>query len=172
MKKLTREMALQKIEELKNFIKQEDNEFVRIDYDVIPKELFEKYNVKPFAIQKKKMRNEDGKVWSEIDYFEAQKECEKLCYRLPNVREMLMLLEYYKNVNKEILHTDKEFIGIEELSYDEDVCYEWIYNLEDIAFRRGGGWADASYAGVFALHLSGSPTHSSTTVGFRCVRDI
>ena len=158
--------ALQKIEELKNFIKQEETKWVKIGYDQIPKELFDKYNVKPFEIQKRKMRK-DGEVWNEINYFDAQKECEKLGYRLPDMRKMLMLLEHYKNVNKEVSYNDKEFLGIEELSYEEDVCYEWIHNLQDVAFLRGGGWDDGASAGVFALYLGDAPTNSRASFGFR-----
>jgi len=167
---MNKEEALARTEELKNFIKQEDNEWVKIDYDIIPKELFDKYGCVPFEIQKRKMRNENGEVWNDINYFDAQKECEKLGYRLPNVREMLVLLEHYKNVNEEVSHEDKEFLGIEELSYKEDVRYEWIYNLKNVAFRRGGGWSNTSYAGVFALDLDISPSGTYTIIGFRCVR--
>ena len=170
METLTREMALQKIEELKNFIKQEENEFAKIGYDQIPKELFDKYGCKPFEIMKKKMRNEDGEVWSEINYSDAQKECEKLGCRLPNMREMLLLLEHYKNVKEEVSYKDKEFLGIEELNYEENVCYEWIYNLKDIAFRRGGSWSIGFYAGVFALSLYYAPTGTNAYIGFRCAR--
>lgn len=170
METITREMALQKIEELKNFIEQEENEFAKIGYDQIPKELFDKYGCKPFEIMKKKMRNEDGEVWNEINYSDAQKECEKLGCRLPNMREMLLLLEHYKNVKEEVSYKDKEFLGIEELSYEENVCYEWIYNLKDIAFRRGGYWYNGSNAGVFTLYLDDAPTYVGSGIGFRCAR--
>jgi len=169
IKKLTRSEALKKIEELKKFIEQEEQEFVKIGYDQIPKELFDKYGVKPFEIQKKKMRK-DGKVWNNINYFDAQKECEKLGCRLPNMREMLMLLEHYKNVNNKVSYNDKEFLGIKELSYNEDVCYEWIYSLDDVVFRRGGAWSDGSSAGVFALYLGSSPAGTGACIGFRCAR--
>jgi len=173
---MTIDEAKQKIEELKNFLKQEDEElpflWVKIDYSVIPQALFEKYGVKPFEIMKRKMRNKDGKVWNNINYFDAQKECEKLGFRLPNIREMLMLLEYYKNGNQIISYKDKEFLGIEELSYGEDVCYEWIYCFVDVALERGGHWDSAAYAGVFTLNLNYSPSYASTSVGFRCVREI
>jgi len=166
---MNKEQALKKIEELKKFIKQEEQEFVKIGYDQIPKELFDKYGVKPFEIQKKKMRK-DGKVWNNINYFDAQKECEKLGCRLPNMREMLMLLEHYKNVKDEISCRDEEFLEIKELSYNEDVCYEWIYSLDDVAFLRGGYWNNSSNAGVFTLYLNHSPTGTNTIFGFRCAR--
>jgi len=162
--------ALKKIEELKNFIKQEDNEWIKIDYSVISKELFDKYGIRPFEIQKRKMRNENGEVWGDINYFDAQKECERLGYRLPNIREMLMLLERYKSVTKEVSYNDKEFLGIEELSYDENICYEWIFNLKNIAFLRGGYWNFGSDAGVFTLNLNYAPTYTYTNIGFRCAR--
>ena len=119
------------------------------------------------------MRNEDGEVWKNINYFDAQKECEKLGYRLPNIQEMLMLLEHYKNVFKEISYKDKEFLGIEELSYDENVYIEWIFGLYDVAFRRGGDWGGGGRAGVFAIDLSNLPSSDTNTdIGFRCVKKI
>jgi hypothetical protein len=56
--------ALQKIEELKKYIAKcdENDEWVKIDYNVIPKEVFERYGAKPFEIMKKKMRNSDGEI--------------------------------------------------------------------------------------------------------------
>ena len=171
MEKITREKALKKIEELRKFVVSENQEFVKIDYSVIPKELFEKYGIMPFEIQKRKMRNEDGKVWNNINYFDAQAEAKKLGYRLPNLKEMLMLLEFYKSSKKEVISKeDKEFLGIEELSYSEDVCYEWVYFMDNITFKRGGTWDYTSYAGVFALNLSLSPANSYTSIGFRCSR--
>ena len=157
---------MNKTEELKSFIKQEETEWVKIGHDQIPKELFDKYGLNPFEIMKRKMRK-DGEVWNEINYFDAQKECEKLGYRLPDMRKMLMLLEHYKNVNKEVSYNDKEFLGIEELSFEEDVYYEWIYNLQDVTFLRGGNWHYVADAGVFALDLDNAPTDSSTSIGFR-----
>jgi len=151
-------------------IENTDIEWIKIDSSVIPAELFKKYGCGTFEIMKRKMRDEYGKVWKNINYFNAQKECEKLGYRLPNIREMLMLLEYYKNSNKKISFKDKEYLGIEELSYDEEACYEWIYNLKDIAFVRGGDWDYGAYAGVFTLYLYDSPTYVTSGIGFRCVR--
>ena len=168
---MNKEEALKKIEELKNFIREDGkNDWVKIDYSVIPEELFKKYGVQPFEIQKRKMRNEKGEVWNNINYFDALKECEKLGCRLPNVREMLMLLEQYNNVNKEVSYYDKEFLGITELSHKEDVCYEWIFGLDRVACLRGGYWDITSGAGVFTLDLDNSPTVTCTSVGFRCVR--
>ena len=168
---MTKQEALKKIEELKNFIKQKDNEeWITIDYSVVPQELFEKYSIKPFQIMKRKMRDKEGKVWNNINYFDAQKECEELSHRLLNIREMLFLLEFYKRKNKRVSCDDKEFLGIKELSYEEDVCYEWIYNLKSCAFLRGGYWFSGVDAGAFTLSLNDSPTYSSCYIGFRCAR--
>ena len=166
---MTKEQALQKIKELKFFI-QEQNEWIGIDYSVIPKEIFDKYGAKPFGIMKYKMRNDDGNVWNDINYFNAQRECKKLGYRLPNIQEMLVLLNWYKQKNKKVFHNDKEFLGIEELSYAEDVCHEWIFNLDDVAFLRGGHWHAGAGTGAFALRLGVSPADSGCSIGFRCVR--
>ena len=38
------------------------------------------------------------------------------------------------------------------------------------AFLRGGGWSYTSGAGVFALHLSNSPTYVNSLIGFRCAQ--
>jgi formylglycine-generating enzyme required for sulfatase activity len=163
----------QKIKEHEEAIKalklEQDSEveWVKIGYKQIPKSLFVKYGLQPFEIQKRKMRK-DGKVWNEINFFDAQKEAKKLGYRLPDMREMLMLLEFYKQ-NKEISNKDKEFLGIEELSYDENVCYEWTES-SGVAFLRGGNWASGAGAGVFALNLDNAPSYSDDPVGFRCAR--
>ena len=170
--KLSKEQALSKIEELKGYINEIENreEWVKIDYSVIPRELFNKYGVEPFEIMKRKMRNDKGEVWNEINYFDAQKECEKLGYRLPNIREMLILLDFYKQKNKEVSIHNKEFLGIEELSYDEEVYLEWIYCLDDCGFVRGGYWGYGSGAGLFALYLSSAPSVTNYRIGFRCAR--
>jgi len=144
--------------------------WVKIGYDQIPKEIFDKYAAKPFEIMKIKMRNKDGEVWNNINYFEAQKECKKLGYRLLKIQELLVLLEWYKIKNKTVSYNDKEFLGIEELSFKEDVYYEWIYMTDDIPLLRGGYWDDASYAGAFAANLSYAPSFSYYNFGFRCVR--
>jgi len=166
--------ALKKIEELKAFVEQcdQNEEFVTIDYSVIPKEKFEKYGVKPFQIMKRKMRNDD-KVWANITFNDAKKEAEKAGMRLPSLNEMLLLLDSYKEKysdNASCYH--KEFLGIEELSYNEEVCYEWIDSLSVIPFLRGGDWSDGSDAGAFALHLAWSGGTTNYGVGFRCVRGI
>jgi formylglycine-generating enzyme required for sulfatase activity len=38
------------------------------------------------------------------------------------------------------------------------------------AFRRGGRWGSAAYAGVFALHLNFGRSYAYADVGFRCTR--
>lgn len=166
---MNKKQALQKIEELKNFIKQEEQEFVKVGYNEIPKEVFDKYGAKPFEIMKKKMRK-NGEVWNEIDYFDAQKECEKLGYRLPKIQEMLVLLDWYKQKSKEVSCKDKEFLGIEELSYEEDVFYEWIYCSEDITAIRGGNWYNGASGGCFTLNLTNAPSYTYSHLGFRCCR--
>ena len=54
---MNKQKALEKIEELKKFVEDLDKqqEWVKIDYSVIPKELFDKYGIKPFEIMKRKM---------------------------------------------------------------------------------------------------------------------
>jgi hypothetical protein len=37
------------------------------------------------------------------------------------------------------------------------------------AFKRGGFWSNASYAGLFALDLLSAPTNTYNGIGFRCV---
>ena len=145
-------------------------DWVRIDYDVIPKELFKKYGVKPFEIMEKKMRDKEGKVWTNMDYTDTIKECEKLGYRLPNIREMFLLLEHYKTVNKEISIYDKEFLGIKELSYNTSAYCEWVYFLPNVAAIRGGGWSGAAGVGVLHLGLSSAPLYTGSAFGFRCCK--
>jgi hypothetical protein len=164
----TKEEALKAISELQEYIKGQDEEWVKIDYSVIPQSLFEKYGVKPFEIMKRKMRK-GGDVWNNINYFDAKKEAEKLGYRLPNVREQMMLLEHYSNTQKPDIH-DTEFLGIEELSYDKKVYLEWIEFNDKIGFIRGANWNNGSGAGVFALHLDWGAGSTYGNVGFRCAR--
>ena len=163
--------ALQKIEELKKYIAKcdENDEWVKIDYSVIPKEVFDKYGAKPFEIMKKKMRNTDGEVWNNIGWADSKKEAEKLGYRLPKIQEMLVLLDWYKQEKGDNASDhDNEFLGIEELSYDEDVCYEWIDS--PVICTRGGSWGIGSSAGSFALYLNWSTGNAISGVGFRCSR--
>ena len=173
MNKITKQEALQQIENLKAYVSGLDKEveWVKIDYTKIPKEVFDKYGVKPFEIQQLKMRSSDGEVWKNISYQDAKKEAEKLGYRLPSVQEMLVLLDWYKHEKgSNVSYHDKEFLGIEELSYDEDVSYEWI---ESPAFcTRGGSWSYGSVAGSFALYLDYSTANMGYGVGFRMARNI
>ena len=143
-------------------------EFIKIDTSVVPKELFNKYGVKPFQIMKNKMRDENGDIWNNINFFDAQKEAKKLGYRLPDIREMLLLLDFYKSSNKKVSKNDNNFLGIEELSYSEDVYLEWVYCLEAVAFQRGGNWDDGAGAGAFTLVLRDAPSNTYTSIGFRC----
>ena len=164
----TKDEALKAMKELEEYIKGQEEEWVKIDYSVIPQTLFEKYGIKPFEIMKRKMRK-NGEVWDNINYFDAKKEAEKLGYRLPNVREQLMLLEHYSNTQTPDIH-DTEFLGIEELSYDEKVYLEWIEFNDKIGFLRGGGWYYGAGAGVETLALNSAPGSTDSYVGFRCVR--
>lgn len=169
----TKEDALKAIDELKDFVKGDDNiEWVTIDYSKIPQEYFEKYGVKPFQIMKKKMRNDEGNVWNNISYFDARKEAEKRGWRLPNIREQMMLLDFYSSTVKEPNVYDNEFLGIEELSYSEDVNHEWIECNEKVAFLRGGYWNNGTIAGVETLTLYNTPSYTGSSIGFRCARDI
>jgi len=147
-----------------------DENWIKVDYSVIPKATFDKYGVKPFEIMERKMRK-DGKVWNNINYFDAVKEAQKLGYSLPTIQQQLVLLDAYKEHfpnNASIRH--EEFLGIKELSYDEDVCYEWVYCNEYIGFLRGGYWGDGTNAGVETLALDDTPGSTSYYIGFRCAR--
>lgn len=143
--------------------------WIKIDYDVVPAKLFKKYGIKPFEIMDKKARK-DGEVWNNISYFDSIKAAEERGYRLPNIREILLLLEHYKNTNKSVSIYDKGFLGIKELSYNEDVCYEWIYILPDAAAIRGGDGGDGALAGVFAFDVGDAPSSWVGSFGFRCCR--
>jgi len=151
-----------KIETLKQSL---NSEWVKPD---IPQRILKKYGIKPFKIMKRRMRK-DGKVWNNINYFDAKKEAKKLGYRLPNIREMLALLEYYLEKNKKVSIHDKEFLGIEELSYDEDVYLEWI-DAGKAAAVRGGNWGNGANAGVFTLSLANAPSSVGALIGFRCAK--
>ena len=167
----TKQEAENAIIELQKYIKGKDIEWVSIDYSVIPKETFDKYGAKPFQIMKRKMRDENGRVWNNIDYFNAIKEAEKLGYRLQTIQEHLVLLDAYKEKHQDdasIHH--KEFLGIEELSYGEDVCYEWVYANQYIGFLRGGSWGNGGDAGVETLVLNNAPGYTSSHIGFRCTK--
>ena len=147
-----------------------NDEWVTIGYEQIPKEIFDKYGIKPFQIMKRKMRKADGTIWHNINYFDALKECKKIGHRMFGVKEALVLLEAYKKQNKTVSIHDKKFLGIEELSYDEDVCFEWIEINKKLAFIRGGSWDNGASAGSFALYLLYAPSYSGAGIGFRCCR--
>jgi formylglycine-generating enzyme required for sulfatase activity len=166
---MTKNEALQKIEELKKFINSsENNEWVKIGYDLIPKEVFDRYGCKPFEIMRRKMRDQKGKVWNNITFSDAKKEAEKLGH-LPTIQEHLVLLDWYKHEkgDKMSIH-DKEYLGIEELSYDEEIYLEWVDG--PVSFLRGGFWNYGPFAGVEALTLLNGPGTVYNYVGFRCAR--
>ena len=152
------------LEALKKQVQKENFEWVEINEKNCP--TLSKYGAKPFKIMKRKMRDKDGKAWNNINFFDAKKECEKLGYRLPDIREMLALLEHYKKTQKKISEHDKEFLGIKELSIDEDVYMEWIEGA-GCAFRRGGDWYNGACAGLYTLYLSSAPSYTFSTLGFR-----
>ena len=131
-----------------------------------------KYGIKPFRIMKYKMRKEDGTVWNNINFFEAKKQAEKLGCRLPDIREILALLEQYKKNNEVVSCYDKSFLGIKELSYHKNVYHEWGQVGSDVAFVRGGYWANDAYAGVFTLLLNYPPAFQSNYIGFRCCKNV
>jgi formylglycine-generating enzyme required for sulfatase activity len=169
---MNKQQVLSKIEELKNFVKELDSqdEWVKIDYSIIPKETFDKYGAKPFEIMKKKYREND-KVVNSITWNDAKEKAKELGYRLPTIQEMLVLLDAYKKQyinNADPYHT--EFLGIEELSYDEEVCYEWIDAPSPIT--RGGRCYNGSDAGAFTLTLGWDAGNTGSYVGFRCARNI
>ena len=145
-----------------------NNQWVEINYENCP--TLKKHGCKPFKIMKYKMRDSKGEVWNNINFKEAQKETKKLGYRLPDIREILALFDHYVNTRSPISVYDKEFLGIEELAYDEDVYLELIEGASQ-AFLRGGYWPYTSAAGVFALILSGAPSIQYNSLGFRCASD-
>ena len=157
------------LKSLKKELREENIEWVEINEKNCP--TLSKYGAKPFKIMKRKMRDKDGKVWNNINFFAAKKECEKLGYRLPDIREMLALLEHYKNTQEKISEHDKEFLGIKEMSIDEDVYMEWIEGA-GCAFLRGGNWYRGARAGLFALYLSPAPSYTGISVGFRCAASL
>ena len=146
------------------------DQWITIDYSVIPKEIFDRYGAKPFQIMKRKMRK-DGEVWNYISWIDAKEEARKLGLRLPNITEILVLLDFYKKEKGDKVSIyDKDFLGIEELSYNEDVCYELIDG--PTVFLRGGSWISGSNGGVFALSLNWGTGNTDDNVGFRCARSV
>lgn len=163
--------ALEVKKKIDEYLATEDTEWVRIDYSVIPKEVFDMYGVKPFEIMKRKMRKENGNVWNKISWNDAKKEANKLGYRLTTIQELLVLLHVYKEKypNNASVNHDK-FLGIEELAYRHDVCYEWIDAPSPCI--RGGGWVTGSSAGAFAVNLNWYSGDSNNNVGFRMCKSI
>ena len=119
---------------------------------------------------KRKMRKGD-KVWTNISWTDAKSKAEKLGLRLPHITEMLTLLDFYKKEKGDSVSIyDEEFLGINELSYDEEVSLELIDG--PTVFIRGGYWNAGSNAGAFALYLDWGAGSASGSVGFRCARGV
>ncbi|MDE2015944.1 MAG: hypothetical protein KGI72_05475 [Patescibacteria group bacterium] len=176
MNKQTIEERLKKLEdrlarvESKNILDKDPNgdEWITIDYSVVPKDTFDRYGAKPFKIMKRKMRK-DRTVWNNICWKDAKKEAEKLGLRLPHITEQLVLLDTYKKKKGDNVSVyDKDFLGIDELSYDEVVYYEWVDGPSPLF--RGGDWADGSSGGAGVLYLAGGSSHPDCYIGFRCAR--
>ena len=167
---ITKKEIIKHLDKVKQYLKEIESqeEWVEINDQNCP--TLKNYGVKPFRIMKRKMRK-DGKVWNNINYFDAKKEAEKLGYRLPDVREILALLEQYRKTRKNYSYKDDEFLGITELSYDNDVCYEWL-DIEGVAAIRGGNWNTGAAAGPFTLDLDNAPSYVSTYFGFRMAKTI
>ncbi len=166
---ITKKEVLKNLEQVKKYLKEieGDEEWVEINNENCP--TLSKYGAKPFRIMKKKMRK-DGEVWNNINLEEAKKACKERGCRLPKIQEMLALLDHYKSTNKKISYDDKEFLGIEELSYEEDVTCELIDG--PISFLRGGYWDVGEDAGAFALVLDAVPGGRYDSIGFRCASDL
>lgn len=163
---ITKKEIIKNLDQVKQYLKEIEGQegWVEINDQNCP--TLKKYGVKPFRIMKRKMRK-DGEVWNNINYFDAKKEAEKLGYRLPDVREILALLEQYRKTRKNYSYKDDEFLGITELSYD----YEWL-DIEGVAAIRGGAWAAGALGGPFTLNLGAAPSVVGTGVGFRCAGNL
>ncbi len=178
MKKQTIEKKIKKLEEkigsleTKSISSKDPNgdEWVTIGYNQIPKETFDRYGAKPFQIMKRKMRKGND-VWNYISWTDAKAEAEKLGLRPPHITEMLVLFDAYKREkgDKASKH-DRDFLGIEELSHDEAVSYEFVDGPS--VFLRGDGWDSGSDAGAFALGLDWGTGYTSIGIGFRCARSL
>ena len=113
------------------------------------------------------MRDGDDKVWANITWESAKNEARKLGYRLLTIQEILVLLHAYKEKfpNKADINHD-EFLGVEELAYKHDVCYEWID--APCSCARGGNWSNGSNAGALTTYLTWNAGNTNYDVGFRC----
>jgi hypothetical protein len=162
--KITKQKALEQIEELKRYISglDSEDEWIKIGYDQIPKETFDRYGAKPFEIMKRKMRSADGEVWNYINFEDAKKEAKQLGFRLASIQEWLVLMDYMRANN------GKGLFGIEETSYSDDVCYEWIDGSG--GFTRCGNWYRGADVGVESLYLAFTPASANGSIGFRCAR--
>ena len=153
---------------MKQYIQEIENEVEWVDITNKNCPTLAKYGAKPFRIMKKKMRKPGTQeVWNNINFLDAQKEAEKLGYRLPDIREILALLEQYRTTREKRSYKNKKFLGIEELSYDENVYLEWI-DCAGVAAIRGGYWGNGAVDGPFALNMYNAPSLVYTSVGFRC----
>ena len=164
-------MKKRTIEPTKEYSDKDPNgdEWITIGYDQIPKETFDRYGAKPFRIMRRKMRNDKGEVWSNISRNDAKAEAEKLGLRLLDIPEHLVILDFYvREKGKNASIYDADFLGIEELNYDEKVPYEWVNGPS--LFIRGGDWNAGSGAGAGSLGLDNGHSYVGSYVGFRCAR--
>lgn len=154
---ITKKQVLENLDQIKKYLTEIDTvEWIEINNENCP--TLEKYGVKPFKIMKNLVQK-DGEPWVYINFFDAKKEAENMGYRLPDVREILALLDHYTASGQ-----PKDFLGIEDL---ED-WYEWIDGPSNENF---GWWRyDGPYAGLFTLNLAYGPGYSGNgDIGFRCV---
>ena len=142
--------------------------WIKIGYEQIPKKIFDRYGAKPFEIMEKRMRKPDGSVWNNISWKEAKKEAKKMGYRLPTINEMLVLLDFYKMKYPKNSVCHQSFLGISELSCDEEICFEWVD--APVACSRSGYWGNGNNGGAFTLRLSWDASYRDSCMGFRCAR--
>lgn len=110
-------------------------------------------------------------VWNKISLADAKEEADKLGLRLPHISEILVLLDSYKKKKGDKISVyDKEFLGIEELSYSEKIIFEIIDG--PIVFLRGAYWLSGSDDGAFALNVFWGAGSTYYFVGFRCARTL
>jgi len=73
--------------------KKDNVEWIKIDYSVIPEQIFKKYGCSSFEIMKLKAR-ENGKTIANITWQEAKDKAKEMGYRLPTIQEMIEYIMY------------------------------------------------------------------------------